>query len=101
MKTDDGEVLNMIAERSPTMKKAVGVLKELSADERTRMLYEARETARRDEESRTSGAIKDTKNEIARNALIMGMDSASISKFTGSTESEIELLKEQILINQP
>ena len=101
MKTDDGEVLNMIAERSPTMRKAVGVLKELSADERTRMLYEARETARRDEESRLSGAIRDTKNEIASNLISIGMDDAAIVKSTGLTEREIELLKEQILVNQP
>jgi len=42
----------MLAERNPQMKKAVGVLKELSADEVTRMLYEKREMARMDLESR-------------------------------------------------
>ena len=41
----------MLATRSPQMRKAVGVLKELSADEQTRMLYEKREMARRDIES--------------------------------------------------
>ncbi|MCL1809218.1 MAG: Rpn family recombination-promoting nuclease/putative transposase [Clostridiales bacterium] len=51
IKTDDEEVLDMLAQRSPQMRKAVGVLKELSADERTRMLYEKREMARRDSES--------------------------------------------------
>ena len=51
IKTDDEEVLDMLATRSPQMKKAVGVLKELSADEQTRMLYEKREMARRDFES--------------------------------------------------
>jgi len=50
-KTDDEEVLDMLATRSPQMRKAVGVLKELSADEQTRMLYEKREMARRDIES--------------------------------------------------
>jgi hypothetical protein len=52
IKTDDEEVLDMLATRSPQMRKAVGVLKELSADEQTRMLYEKREMARRDFESR-------------------------------------------------
>ena len=56
IKTDDEEVLDMLQQRSPELKKAVGVLKELSADERTRMLYEEREIARRDEASRLRGA---------------------------------------------
>jgi predicted transposase/invertase (TIGR01784 family) len=51
IKTDDEEVLDMLATKSPQMRKAVGVLKELSADEQTRMLYEKREMARRDMES--------------------------------------------------
>jgi len=38
------------------MKKAVGVLKKLSSDERARLLYESREKARRDEISRLYGA---------------------------------------------
>jgi predicted transposase/invertase (TIGR01784 family) len=40
--------MKMIAEKSPTMKKAVGILMELSEDEATRMLEEKRERARRD-----------------------------------------------------
>jgi predicted transposase/invertase (TIGR01784 family) len=51
IKSDDEEVMDMLAQRSPQMSKAVGVLKELSADEETRMLYEKREMARRDFES--------------------------------------------------
>ena len=41
----------MLATRSPQLRKTVGVLKELSVDEQTRMLYEKREMARRDIES--------------------------------------------------
>ena len=52
IKSDDEEVMDMLATRSPQMRKAVGVLKELSADEQTRMLHESREMARRDFESR-------------------------------------------------
>jgi len=44
-KSDDEEVLDVLAERSPQIKKAVGVLKELSADERARMIYESRQMA--------------------------------------------------------
>jgi hypothetical protein len=46
IKSDSKE--EMLAERSPQMQKAVGYLKELSADERTRMLFEAQEMHRRD-----------------------------------------------------
>ena len=56
IESDDEGELEMIAERNPQMKKAVGVLKELSADERTRMLAEAREKARRDAASRLNWA---------------------------------------------
>ena len=53
----------MLAQRSPQMRKAVGVLKELSADERTRMLYEEREIARKDIASMMDGAVRDAKIE--------------------------------------
>jgi len=42
------EELTMIADRNPVVEKAVVKLRELSADERTRDLYERREKARRD-----------------------------------------------------
>ena len=59
MATKNMEELNMLATKSPELKKAVGVLKELSADERTRMLAEEREKAWRDEASRLDGARKE------------------------------------------
>ena len=55
IKSDDEEVLDMLAQKSPYMRKAVGVLKELSADERTRMIFEKQEMARMDMESRMNG----------------------------------------------
>ena len=61
--------LNMLAEKSPVMKKAAIRLKELSADEKARMLYEAREKERRDNASREHGAIKQAQLEIAKNLL--------------------------------
>jgi len=53
----------MLATRSPQLEKAVGVLKELSADERTRMLAESREKARRDEASRVNWAKDEGRKE--------------------------------------
>ena len=93
--------LDMIAERSPQMKKAVGVLKEISADERTRMLYEEREKARRDMVSRLSGAKREGKREqsieIARNAIKMGLDTDVIITLTGLTREEAKNLNDVIV----
>ncbi|MDR0445599.1 MAG: Rpn family recombination-promoting nuclease/putative transposase [Oscillospiraceae bacterium] len=49
IKSDDMEELEMLAQRSPTLSKAVGIRMELSQDERLRMIAEAKEKARRDE----------------------------------------------------
>ena len=99
IKSDDEEVLNMLAQRSPQMSKAVGVLKELSADERTRMLYEQREIARRDMVSRVDGAKREGSNEraiiIARNMLKRNRPIDEIVEDTGLTHEEIEGLRQQ------
>ena len=91
--SDDREVLNMIAEKSPQMKKAVGVLMELSADEQTRMLYEEREKARRDIASMMGGARREGRNDVARNLLKMDMPIDKIMEATGLTREEIESLQ--------
>ena len=83
----------MIAEKSPQLKQAVGVLKDLSADERTSMLYEEREKARRDMASMMGGARREGHTDVARNAIKMGMDTDTIIKLTGLTSEEIETLK--------
>ena len=49
----------MLAMRSPEINKAVGLLKELSADESIRMLYEQREMVLRDIESMKDDAVRD------------------------------------------
>ena len=48
--------LEAVAERDPLLKKAVVKLMELSADEKTRLLYEAREKERMDNEDRMEWA---------------------------------------------
>jgi len=53
----------MVAEKNPEMRKAVVKLQELSADERARDLYERREKARRDIESRERWARAEGKAE--------------------------------------
>ncbi|MDR1501797.1 MAG: Rpn family recombination-promoting nuclease/putative transposase [Prevotella sp.] len=97
IKSDDREVLDMIAERNPQMRKAVGVLKELSADERTRMIYEDREKARRDMASMMSGARKEGVTEatevIARKLLKRNRPIEEIIEDTGLTSEQIEMLR--------
>ena len=80
----------MLAQRSPQMRKAVGVLKELSADERTRMLYEEQEIARRDIVSMMDGARKGAITEITRKLLHMNVPIDQIVAATGLTREEVE-----------
>ena len=95
----------MLEQQNPQIRKAVGILKELSEDERTRMLMEEREKARRDIASMVNGARKEGlqqglqqgKNEHAKasalNALRMGLDIEIIMKISGLTREEVEKLK--------
>jgi len=86
----------MLATRNPQLKKAVGVLKELSADERTRLLAEAQEKARRDEASRVNWARHEGRREqaikIARKLLKRNIPIDEIVEDTGLTIKEIEEL---------
>jgi len=50
--------VDTIAQRDPMIKKAVVRLKELSNDERTRMLYELREKERMDNTAREDWKLK-------------------------------------------
>ena len=87
------EDLNMLAEKSPVMKKATMRLMELSADEQTRQLYEARLKEQRDNYARERGAVKARDTEIVQNALLMNMSVEDIVKLTGLTYAEIESLR--------
>ena len=89
---DTEEELNMIAERNPQVAQAVVRLRELSADERARDLYERREKARRDQSSRERWAAKLQALEIAKNALRKKMTVDDIMDITGLTREEVENL---------
>jgi predicted transposase/invertase (TIGR01784 family) len=94
---NDKEALDMIAERNGQMKRAVGVLMELSADQRTRMLYDEREKKRRDDASRIDGAEQKGRDEmanaIAKNLLAMSLPVDQIIKATGLPREAIEQLR--------
>jgi tRNA(Ile)-lysidine synthase TilS/MesJ len=86
MKTE----LAMIAERNPQVEKAVVKLRELSADERARDLYERREKARRDIASERKWAIKQREFEIAQKLLKRNRPIEETIEDTGLTRDEVE-----------
>ncbi|MCL2087885.1 MAG: Rpn family recombination-promoting nuclease/putative transposase [Oscillospiraceae bacterium] len=98
------EDLDMAAVANTQVNNAVIRLKELSADERTRMLYESRIKMERDIYSITKGkedaaekrgmerGMERGKITIARNALRMNIPVADIAKLTNLTPEEIESL---------
>ena len=89
IQTQDEEDMKMIATRSPQMRKAVGILKELSADERTRMIYESQEMARRDIESKIEDAVE--KKELEMLVALAEKDAELAEK-----DAELEKLRAQL-----
>jgi predicted transposase/invertase (TIGR01784 family) len=82
-----------LAKTSPMMNKAVSVLMELNASQRRRMLADARQKARWDEQARLEGAEeKGEKIGAARAYKEMGIPIADITTKTGLSVEEIERL---------
>jgi predicted transposase/invertase (TIGR01784 family) len=88
------EELDMLAERNQTIGRAVVKLRELSADERARDLYERREKERRDESMRERWAVKQREVEFAKNMLADGETVEKITRYTGLTREELETLRQ-------
>jgi predicted transposase/invertase (TIGR01784 family) len=88
----------MLETKTPEMRKTVGILKKLSADERTRMLYEERERARMDELARMRGSYskgrQEEKVEVAQNLLSLGVDPETVAKASGLALEKIQELAE-------
>jgi predicted transposase/invertase (TIGR01784 family) len=98
------EEFTMVAKTSPEIATAVGVIMELSEDERTRLLAEAREKYRRDEEARRDYAFlngeekgrqkgeRDKAVDIAK-SLLLGKDPVErVAKVTGLSLEEVKAL---------
>ena len=97
IKSDDEEVLDVMATKSPQMKKAVAVLRELSADERTRMLYENRERARRDFESIKRDAVRSAvRNADDKWQGVIADKDAALEQLRAKKDAEIEQLRAQL-----
>jgi predicted transposase/invertase (TIGR01784 family) len=121
IRSEDEEEMEMLAAKTEEMKMTVGRLKRLSADERTRMLYEARELYLMDEASRRKAAVAKGraegmaegeakgraegkaeglaegeakgKLEMAKQMLLDGIDIEVISRVSGISAEEIKNLK--------
>jgi predicted transposase/invertase (TIGR01784 family) len=102
IRSEREEEIEMLATKTPEMKKAVGRLKHLSADEATRMRYEARELYLMDEMARRAKAHADGlaegeakgKFEVARNFLKMGLSVEQIAQGTGLSIEELSALSQ-------
>ena len=89
LKSEKEEEFDMLATKSPALKKAVVELKRLSQDEEAQMLYEAREKALKDRNTMIHGRER----AIAINLLNFGDSVEKIALVTGLPESEIEKLR--------
>jgi len=79
------EDLNVLAQKSPVMKKASLRLMELSADEKARQLYEARLKERRDNYAREKGAVLN----MIKNLLALEVPIEKVIEASGYTHEEI------------
>jgi predicted transposase/invertase (TIGR01784 family) len=90
------EVLEMLAEKNPQVGKAVAKLVELNADERARMIADAREKMRRDNVSREQAAREKGREEertaIARKLLSKGHPVDEVIDATGLSKEQIQFL---------
>jgi predicted transposase/invertase (TIGR01784 family) len=92
------EELDMLAERNPQVGRAVVKLRELSADERARDMFERREKGRRDvaafaDKARQEG-VAEGRADVARNLIKMKMPAKQIMAVTGiPIEGLEELIK--------
>jgi predicted transposase/invertase (TIGR01784 family) len=89
LKSEKEEEFDMLAAKSPALKKAVVELKRLSQDEEAQMLYEAREKALKDRNT----MIHSREREIAINLIEMGLSDNQILKAIGLPIPEIEKLR--------
>jgi predicted transposase/invertase (TIGR01784 family) len=97
-----------IAQTSPAIAEAWGVIKHLSADESARMLAESREKGRRDmkahrETGRREGlrevlreGEQKGRREVARNALLEKLPVETVVKLTGLSPDEVERLAAEL-----
>jgi predicted transposase/invertase (TIGR01784 family) len=98
IRSESEEEIEMLATKTEEIKMTVGRLKQLSADERTRMLYEARELYLMDEATRREVAVAEGraegrtegKLEMVKQMLLDGFDIELVSRISGMSTEEIK-----------
>jgi predicted transposase/invertase (TIGR01784 family) len=94
------EEFEMAAQASPVIQEAYAYLRELSADEEAKLLYEARLKAQRDEWSRLDGAketgIAEGVAKVARNMARRGMSVEDIVDLTGFESTQVDAILQSI-----
>jgi predicted transposase/invertase (TIGR01784 family) len=86
-----------LAQTSPAIAEAWGVIKHLSADESTRMIAESREKARMDMEAYRETGRREGLREVARNLLQEKLPVELVVKSTGLSIEEVNLLASDIV----
>jgi predicted transposase/invertase (TIGR01784 family) len=76
LKAEGEEEIKMVAEKNPIINEAYCKLQEMSEDEATRMIYEERLKAQRDEYSRIQGALRTGREEGLEQGMEQGMKKA-------------------------
>ncbi len=102
------EELEMLARSDNELNGAYEDLKKMSADDKLRLQYEARQAWLMDERSRLKQERKEGKEEgreegkeeerlvIAKNALKKGLDKILVAELTGLSDNEIDKLTQEI-----
>lgn len=97
LKAEREEEFDMLAERSAVVKKAVVELKRLSADEEAQRLYEAREMALRDEQSRLRTAINKRNIQIVEKMIKRGDSLDDIANVLELPFEEIKIINNNFI----
>jgi len=96
LKAEREEEFEMLARTNPQINQAYAFLRELSADEATRLRNESYLKARRDEWSRLAGAEQEgrqqEKTEIALSMAKEGLSATVIAKVTKLTKEQVETI---------
>lgn len=108
METSSEEVLEVLKDRDPSIKKAEEILDWLGTDEETVREYQRREMQIHDEVTRIAGARKEGIEEgikegikegimhIAKKMLLGNINIPTIKDITGLTDEELEHIKKQL-----
>jgi predicted transposase/invertase (TIGR01784 family) len=116
LRAEKKEEFDMLAQSNPNIKKAVGILMDLSADEQTRMLYEARQEALWQEEARRRESLAEGEQkgraeghaeglvegeqkkavEVAENLLRKNMPESDVAEAVGLSLAEVARLASKL-----